>query len=156
MSSNRILIIEDDADVRLGYHILLKSHGFLTFFAVDSISAVSEARKSQPDLIILDLGLPGGDGFVVLDRFRANTYLAVIPVIVVSARGVHAYKQRSLDAGAAAYVQKPWDDRELLAIIAGLLPASHLAGKVDAGPVLRATSDATGQMNKPAPLFRIS
>ncbi len=121
MSNNRILVIEDDPDVRLGYHVLLKAQGFQTFFAVDSISAVSEARKCKPDLIILDLGLPGGDGFIVLDRFRANTYLAVIPVIVVSARGVHAYKQRALDAGAIAYVQKPWDDDELLATIANSL-----------------------------------
>ncbi len=128
---NRILIIEDDADVRLGYHILLKSHGFLTFFAVDSISAVSEARKCQPDLIILDLGLPGGDGFIVLDRFRTNTYLAMVPVIVVSARGVHAYKQRALDAGAVAYFQKPWDDNDLLAIIGSLLPASGLARQTE-------------------------
>ncbi len=150
MSNNRILIIEDDPDVRLGYHILLKSRGFHTFFAVDSISAVSEARKCQPDLIILDLGLPGGDGFIVLDRFRANMYLAVIPVIVVSARGVHAYKQRALDAGAVAYVQKPWDDKELLAIIGSLLPASGLVHSAEPAVALQR------QMDPGLPILRIS
>ncbi len=83
-----------------------------TCFAADGFSAVGEARKQQPDLIVLDLGLPAGDGFVVLERFRTNTHLAVIPIIVVSARDVHANKDRALKAGARAYVQKPWNDTD--------------------------------------------
>ena len=117
MSNKKTLIVEDDADVRLGYHILLESHGYHTFFAADSMSAVIEARKHQPDLIILDLGLPAGDGFLVLDRYRANTYLAMVPVIVVSARDLHGNKERALTGGAQAYVQKPFDDDELMALI---------------------------------------
>jgi DNA-binding response OmpR family regulator len=63
-------------DVRLGYRVLLRAHGYDTFFAVDGMSAISEARKHQPDLIILDLGLPACYGFMVLERFSANTCLA--------------------------------------------------------------------------------
>ena len=125
MSNKKILVVEDDADVRLGYQVLLKSHGYDTFFAADSISAVSEARKHQPDLIILDLGLPGGDGFIVLERFRGIPNLAVVPVIVVSARDVRGNKERALAAGARAFLQKPWNDDELLAII------GHLLGQPD-------------------------
>lgn len=121
MGEKKILVVEDDGDVRLGYHVLLKANHYQTFFAADSSSAVSEARKHQPDLIILDLGLPAGDGFLVLDRFRANTYLAVIPVIVVSARDLHGNKERALQAGARAYLQKPWNDYELLALISQLI-----------------------------------
>jgi DNA-binding response OmpR family regulator len=121
MSNKKILIVEDDADVRLGYHVLLKANHYDTFFAADSSSAVTEARKHQPDLIILDLGLPAGDGFIVLERFRANTHLAVIPVIVVSARDLQGNKERALKAGAQAYVQKPWNDDELLALMSDLL-----------------------------------
>lgn len=121
MSNKKILIIEDDADVRLGYHVLLKANHYDTSFAVDSVSAVSEARKNQPDLIILDLGLPAGDGFIVLERLQANTHLAVVPVIVVSARDLHGNKGRALQAGAKAFVQKPWNDNELLALISELL-----------------------------------
>src|SRR5580698_1121545 len=98
MSNKKVLVIEDDRDVRLGYHVLLKANGYDTFFAEDGFSAVGEARKREPDLIILDLGLPAGDGFVVLDRLRANTYLSVIPVIVVSGRDIHASKERALQA----------------------------------------------------------
>ena len=121
MTNKKVLVIEDDADVRLGYHVLLKANEYDTCFAVDSLSAVTEARKHQPDLIILDLGLPGGDGFVVLDRFRTHMSLFVIPVIVVSARDVKANKERALKAGAKAFVQKPWNDDELLALIRQLL-----------------------------------
>ena len=120
-TDSRILVIEDDADVRLGYHILLKAHQYDTFFAADALSAVSEARKHQPDLIVLDLGLPAGDGFIVLERFRANTYLSLIPVLVVSARDRQGNKERALAAGAKAYLQKPWNDDELLALIGQLL-----------------------------------
>ena len=117
MSNKKILVVEDDADVRLGYQVLLKANHYDTFFAADSTSAVSEARKQQPDLILLDLGLPAGDGFVVLERFRANPNLAVIPVIVVSARDLRGNKDRALNAGAKVFLQKPWNDHELLAII---------------------------------------
>jgi DNA-binding response OmpR family regulator len=121
MSNKKLLVVEDDADVRLGYHILLKAHHYDTFFATDAISAVSEARKQQPDLIILDLGLPAGDGFLVLERFKSNTNLAMIPVVVVSARDVHGNRDRALREGARAFLQKPWNDEELLAIISDLL-----------------------------------
>jgi two-component system KDP operon response regulator KdpE len=117
MSNKKILIVEDDADVRLGYQVLLKANHYDTFFAADGTAAVSEARKHQPDLIILDLGLPAGDGFIVLERFRGNMNLAVIPVIVVSARDLHGNKERALKAGAKAFVQKPWNDSELLTLI---------------------------------------
>ena len=121
MSNKKVLIVEDDADVRLGYHVLLKANHYETYFAADSLSAISEARKHRPDLIILDLGLPGGDGFIVLERFRTNAYISVIPVVVVSARDVRGNRERALKAGARAFIQKPWDDNELLAIISQLL-----------------------------------
>ena len=117
MSKSKILIVEDDADVRLGYQIVLKANGYETFFAADTIGAISQARKQNPDLIILDLGLPGGDGYVVLERLRTNLHLGMIPIIVVSARDLHANRERALRAGAKAYMQKPWNDSELLLLI---------------------------------------
>jgi DNA-binding response OmpR family regulator len=121
VTRKKILVVEDDADARLGYHVLLKHHNYEAFFGSDGFSAVTEARKHQPDLIILDLGLPAGDGFVVLDRLRSNTYLGLIPVIVVSAKDVAANKDRALNAGARAFLQKPWNDSDLLAKIRELL-----------------------------------
>jgi DNA-binding response OmpR family regulator len=117
MSNKRILIIEDDPDVRQGYHVRLKANNYDTFFAADALASMTEARKHQPDLIILDLGLPAGDGFVVMERLKANTHLAVIPVIVVSGRDPSANRQRALRAGAKAFLQKPVDNDEFLAVI---------------------------------------
>jgi CheY-like chemotaxis protein len=113
--------------VRLGYHVLLKAHHYDTYFAVDALAAVGEARKHQPDLIILDLGLPAGDGFVVIDRLKTNPNLAMVPVIVVSARDVRGSRDRALAAGAKAFFQKPWKDEELLAAISGLVGQPVLA-----------------------------
>jgi two-component system KDP operon response regulator KdpE len=113
--------------VRLGLHVLLKANHYETAFAADTVAAVSEARKQHPDLIILDLGLPAGDGFIVLERLRANVNLSVIPVVVLSARDVQGSKGRALKAGAKGYLQKPWNDGELLAIIAQLLGQPDLS-----------------------------
>jgi DNA-binding response OmpR family regulator len=115
--NKKILIIEDDPDVRLGYDIRLKANNYDTFFAADALASMTEARKHKPDLIILDLGLPAGDGFVVIERLKANTQLAVIPIIVVSGRDPHANGERALRAGAKAFLKKPVDNDELLAVI---------------------------------------
>jgi DNA-binding response OmpR family regulator len=139
MGNKKILVVEDDADVRLGYHVLLKAHHYETFFAPDSISAVAEARKHQPDLLVLDLGLPAGDGFVVMERFQAIPHLAVIPVIVVSGRDLRGNKDRALRAGAKAFVQKPWNDEELLAII------GHLIGEPE-GPAFQPETEHGGHV----------
>ena len=117
MANKKILIVEDDRDIRLGYHIRLKANNYDTFFAADSVSSMTEARKHQPDLIILDLGLPAGDGFLVMERLKSNTYLAAIPVIVVTGRDPFANRERALRAGAKAFLQKPVNNYELLAVI---------------------------------------
>jgi DNA-binding response OmpR family regulator len=117
MSNKKILIVEDDADVRMGLHVRLKANHYDIFFAADGFSSVQEARKHEPDLIILDLGLPAGDGFVVMDRLKAVPALAIIPIIVVSGRSGAANRERALKAGAKAFLEKPVDNAELLAVI---------------------------------------
>jgi CheY-like chemotaxis protein len=137
MSKKKILIVEDDADVRLGYHVLLKANNYDTCFAADSITAISEARKNKPDLIILDLGLPAGDGFIVMERLSGpiNLDLAEIPVVVVSGRDLRGNKERALKAGAKAFVQKPWDDDQLLSLIARLLGEPDIYGQAASIPI---------------------
>jgi CheY-like chemotaxis protein len=117
MDNKKILIIDDNADIRLGMHLRLKANQYETFFAADAFSGVAEARKHRPDLIILDLGLPAGDGFTVMERLKQIPFLAVIPVIVVSARDGLGNQKRAYDAGAKAFLQKPVNDAELLAVI---------------------------------------
>lgn len=121
MNRNKILIIEDDEDMRRGLNLRLRAANYDTAFASDAVMALSIAKKEQPDVILLDLGLPGGDGFVVLDRMRNIASLACTPVIVLSARDPKTNQQRALDAGAEAFFQKPVDNQELMAAIQGAL-----------------------------------
>ena len=82
MGNKKILIVDDDPDVLHSMHVRLKANNYDTSFAADAISCMAEARKSEPDLVILDLGLPAGDGFLVMERFKAVPSLASIPIIV--------------------------------------------------------------------------
>ena len=129
MENQKILIVDDDPDLRRALRIRLQANHYDTVQASDGYTAMSVAQKERPNLIILDLGLPAGDGFVVLERFRVNPAISVTPVIVVSGRDAYANKERALKAGAKAFVQKPWNDNELLAIIAELLGYSETATK---------------------------
>ncbi len=129
MSNKKILIVEDDPDVRHGMHVRLKANNYDVIFAVDGLAGIAEARKQMPDLILLDLGLPAGDGFSVLDRLRAIDSLSLVPVIVVSARDRSANMDRALKAGAKAFLQKPVDNAELLAVIRKALKEPAPPGK---------------------------
>jgi DNA-binding response OmpR family regulator len=117
MSGKKILIIDDDPHLLLGLTPRLRANSYSVVTAADAISAIAVARGEEPDLIILDLGLPGGDGFVVLERLRNLAGLAATPVIVLSARDPAENRRRSLDAGALAYFQKPPDIHQLLSAI---------------------------------------
>ncbi len=121
MSNKKILIVEDDADMRLALNVRLRAHHYDVCFAADATMSIMEARKQQPDLILLDLGLPGGDGFVVMQRLQSMPQLAVIPVVVVSARDQQANEERALRAGARAFLQKPVDNDRLLQTIREVL-----------------------------------
>ncbi len=117
MKGNKILIIEDDHDIRRGLNVRLRASDYETAFASDAVMALSIAKKEAPDLILLDLGLPGGDGFLVLERMKNIASLACTPVIVVSARDPKTNEKRALDAGAQAFFQKPVDNKDLLVAI---------------------------------------
>jgi DNA-binding response OmpR family regulator len=117
MRNKKILIVDDDPDVLQGMHVRLKANHYDISLAGDTFSAVAEARRSSPDLILLDLGLPAGGGFLVMERLKMIPSLAIIPVIIVSARDGLGNQKRALDAGAKAFLQKPVDDAELLAVV---------------------------------------
>ena len=114
MTAKKILIVDDDEPLLRGLSAKLAANGYTVVTAVDAVAAVAQARKELPDLILLDLGLPAGDGFLVLERLRAMPNLASTPVIVLSARDPANNRERSLQAGAVAYFQKPPDSHEFL------------------------------------------
>jgi DNA-binding response OmpR family regulator len=121
VSQTTILIVEDDPDVQRGLKIRLKANDYDIICAADGIGCIAEARKHMPDLIILDLGLPAGDGFRVLELLKANDRLSSIPVIVVSARDRSTSMGPALKAGATIFLQKPVHYTEILSVIRKLL-----------------------------------
>jgi DNA-binding response OmpR family regulator len=120
-----ILIVDDDPDMLQALQIRLKANGYAVHCAEDGTGAISEARKRVPDLIVLDLGIPSGDGFVVLDALKGNIDLSSIPVIVLSGRDRRANEERVLKAGARAFLQKPVQSNDFLAVIRQALGETH-------------------------------
>ncbi len=123
MGGKKILVVDDDPDVRLGLQLRLTANHYEVMFAGDGVAAIAEARKHMPDLVILDLGLPAGDGFSVLERLKANEKLSSIPVIVLSGRDRVGNRDRALKAGAKTFLQKPMANDKLLAVIRVVLEA---------------------------------
>ncbi len=117
MPKPKILVVDDDPDLVRALRLRLRANNYDVSTASDGYTAIASAQKERPALIILDLGLPVGDGFVVLDRLQNIDALASVPVIVLSARDPQSSEDRALKAGAAAFFQKPADNDELMNVI---------------------------------------
>ena len=127
MSTARILIVEDEANIRRFVGIALQDEGFQVFEADSVKRALIHAASRQPDLVIVDLGLPDGDGKQLISELRG--WLAV-PILVLSARDREEEKVAALDAGADDYLTKPFGVPELLARIRAQLRRHGQTGSV--------------------------
>jgi DNA-binding response OmpR family regulator len=118
----RILLIEDDADIALSLrHNLEKEKGFLVATARDGETGLRAAVESPPDLVLLDLNLPGIDGLEVCRRLRKTPGTAAIPIIMLTARVGEADRVSGLDLGADDYVPKPFSVKEVVARVRAVL-----------------------------------
>jgi DNA-binding response OmpR family regulator len=116
-TKNTILVVDDNGDLRKALGLRLRANGYDVLMAADAISATAAILKHEPSLVILDLGLPFGDGFVVMERLQKHVRLAQIPVIVLTGREKTTNMNRALRAGAVGFFQKPVDDGPLLLAI---------------------------------------
>jgi two-component system KDP operon response regulator KdpE len=117
----KVLIIEDDAvQVRL-LAVRLKAAGYAVAVASDAVQSVGAVRRERPDIVLLDIGLPGGDGYVVLKRLKALVHISAVPIIAVSGRAAETDRDRMLNAGADDYFEKPVAIDRLLERIRELL-----------------------------------
>ena len=131
----RVLVVEDEPKVLRALGVALEAHGYEVVAAGTGEQAVARAADRRPDLVLLDLGLPGLGGLDVIRRVRA--FLAATPIIVVSAQGDEETKVTALDLGADDYVEKPFALPELLARVrVGLRHAERAAGAVEESAVL--------------------
>jgi DNA-binding response OmpR family regulator len=125
MGQKKILVVDDDPDVRLGLQLRLNANHYDVICAADGVASIAEARKHMPDLMILDLGLPAGDGFSVLEKLKANEKLSSIPVVVLSGRDRVGNRDRALKAGAKTFLQKPMANEKLMSVIRLVLEAEN-------------------------------
>jgi len=130
----RVLIVEDDVQMRKFLRASLSSHGYRLVEAGDGAEGLSQAAAYNPDLILLDLGLPDIDGLEVTKQLRE---WASAPIIVISARGQESDKIKALDSGADDYLTKPFGTGELMARIRVALRHAARAGQERSEPVLR-------------------
>ncbi|HEY6196347.1 MAG TPA: response regulator [Candidatus Eisenbacteria bacterium] len=114
-------MVEDDADQRSAFIQRLRFEGYDAIAAADVPGAVQQARVRKPELILLDIGLPGGDGYLVMERLHSMPELADIPIVMLSARDAAKERPRALQSGAVGYYQKPVSNEVLRAAIASAL-----------------------------------
>jgi two-component system phosphate regulon response regulator PhoB len=125
MKRSRILVVDDEPDlVELVRHHLVREH-YEVVTAGDGETGLAEARRKLPDLVVLDLMLPGIDGLEVCRRLRADNRTSHIPIVMLTAKGEESDAVIGLAQGADDYVRKPFGIRELVARIATRLRASE-------------------------------
>jgi len=113
----RILVVDDEPDVQLSVRKRLVSAGYEVITAGDGFEATKMAIQCRPDLIVLDIGMPCGDGHVVAERLRDNVSTSKIPVIYLTARTSPVDRDKALALGAFAFVTKPFKSEEILELI---------------------------------------
>ena len=117
----RILVADDDAFIRRPLEWILSQEGFTAETARDGDECMEALRNNPPDLLILDVMMPGLDGFEICRRMKDDPKLRQIPVILLSARGREHDRERGMALGAAEYMTKPYSPTDLMQRIRGLL-----------------------------------
>ena len=120
-SRQKVLVIEDDPVARADLQARLKAQGYTVALAADAASAMTVVNRERPDLILLDLGLPAGDGFLVLERLRKIAPLAAIPVLVITGRSDAETRKRVDALGVPPVLVKPVQTEALLAAVSEAL-----------------------------------
>jgi len=124
MEKYRIMIIEDNPKNMKIMVDLMQVHGYETITAEDGMSGLETALKEKPDLILMDVQLPGIDGYEVTRRLKGKDATRDIPVVVVTSFAMKGEEARAKEVGAAGYISKPIDIHKLMDTV-----AEHLPGK---------------------------
>src|ERR1700730_12031786 len=128
-----VLLIDDDNIFLLTIGVRLKSMGYTVCTAKDAASAITVVRKSGPDVIVLDVSLPAGDGVLVAERLQNLIASAATPIIFVTASEKHGLRERAMKLGAVAFLNKPFDATAVAdAIDSALSPGDSWTPKASA------------------------
>jgi len=110
----KILIVDDERDIVKALMIRLKANGYEVVAAFDGAQGVFMAHKEKPDLVILDIRMPAGDGFSVAERLKRSTNTFTIPIIFLTGSPERNAEEKASRVGARFYIKKPYDPEELL------------------------------------------
>ena len=110
----KILIVDDERDIVKALMIRLQTNGYEVVTAFDGAQGVFMAHKEKPDLIILDIRMPAGDGFSVAERLKSSMHTFTIPVIFLTGSPEKNAEEKAMALGARFYIKKPYDHEELL------------------------------------------
>jgi DNA-binding response OmpR family regulator len=121
--AKRILLVEDDPSVLRAISYMLEKEGYDVLTAMNGLEGLRKAKGENPDLLVLDVMLPGIDGFEVCHRLRAESQTAQLPILMLSAKGQAADRSMGLQVGADEYLTKPVERLVLLSKIEALLAA---------------------------------
>ena len=127
ISKSKILIIDDEENIRELLSYNLKNNGYDTFCCDNGIDAVNMAKKILPDLILLDIMLPGIDGYDVCKRIRGDKIIFSTPIIMLTAKHHEFNKILGLEIGADDYISKPFSIKDILARVKALLRRNNLS-----------------------------
>jgi DNA-binding response OmpR family regulator len=117
----KILVIDDEAPIRLLCRVNLEAEGMEVIEAADGPSGLEEARANEPDVILLDVMMPGLDGWRVAEKLLEDERTSEIPIIFLTARAEFRDRARGLDIGGVDYVTKPFNPLELAPLVQELL-----------------------------------
>ena len=109
-----ILLVEDDRRITLALGLRLRAHGFEVVAATDAVHAMNVATQAVPDVIVLDINLPGGNGLMVAERLLGNPETTDVPVIFITASKQPRLRTRAAELSAVAFLEKPFTAAELL------------------------------------------
>lgn len=119
-----VLVVEDDRSISMAISMSLKAMGYEIITASDAVTAVAQARKLRPDVVVLDINLPGGDGFTVAERLQQMVQSSAIPVIFITASKQSGLRERAEALGAVHFLEKPFGVTELADAIETAFPSS--------------------------------
>ena len=108
-----ILVVEDDKKIAMALAMRLKSLGYEVDAAADAVYAMNAAMRCRPEVVLLDINLPGGDGFVVADRLRASTELSGTPIIFITASKDPEVRMKAAKYSSSRFIEKPFQAGQL-------------------------------------------
>lgn len=117
----KVLVVDDEPNIVLSLEFLMEQAGFEVVTAEDGEQALARVDDSQPDLLLLDISLPGISGFDVLERLRSEAATAQLPIIMLTAHGRDVEREKGMALGADDYITKPFSTQSLVEKVKALL-----------------------------------